>query len=175
MARTSLAFGFMGSVVLVGLIVTFFASPSVTPPPVAAIDGCAEKRLRAFRSEAELRAWFQEKTREAEEARKENKFASSDKLASSESITPTQSADVDEGGIVKLHGEHLVILRRGQLFTGKIGGDALSPVDMQDAFAPGSDGSDAWYDELLISGDTVVVIGYSYGKGGTELTLFRIA
>ncbi|MDR0672292.1 MAG: beta-propeller domain-containing protein [Zoogloeaceae bacterium] len=174
MARTSLAFGFMGSVVLVGLIVTFFASPSVTPPPVAAIDGSAEKRLRAFRSEAELRAWFQEKTRDAGQRNKDKSTWAEDR-ASSESITPTQSAGVDEGGIVKLYGKHLVILRRGRLFTVKIGGDALSPVDMQDAFAPGSDGSGTWYDELLISGDTVVVIGYNYGKGGTELTLFRIA
>ena len=34
-----------------------------------------------------------------------------------ESITNVQHAGVDEGGIVKLHGDHLVILRRGRLFT----------------------------------------------------------
>src|SRR5439155_19904322 len=36
-------------------------------------------------------------------------------------ITNTQHAGVDEGGIVKLHGDHLVILRRGRLFTIAIG------------------------------------------------------
>ena len=39
-----------------------------------------------------------------------------------ESITTTQEAGVDEGGIVKTHGDHLVMLRRGRLFTVKIGG-----------------------------------------------------
>ena len=31
-----------------------------------------------------------------------------------------------------------------------------------------------WYDEMLISGDTVIVIGYSYERGGTEVGLFDI-
>src|SRR5260370_7635782 len=31
-----------------------------------------------------------------------------------------------------------------------------------------------WYDEMLISGDIVVVIGYSYERGGTEANLFHI-
>ncbi|MCL2022499.1 MAG: beta-propeller domain-containing protein [Betaproteobacteria bacterium] len=92
----------------------------------------------------------------------------------SESVTNVQTAGVDEGGIVKVYKNHLVILRRGRLFTVRIGGDSLQPVDMRDAFAPGSDGRGAWYDEMLISGDTVVVIGYSYGKGGTEVGLFGI-
>jgi uncharacterized secreted protein with C-terminal beta-propeller domain len=34
-----------------------------------------------------------------------------------ESITNVQHAGVDEGGIVKLHGDHLVVLHRGRLFT----------------------------------------------------------
>ncbi|MDR1853570.1 MAG: beta-propeller domain-containing protein [Azoarcus sp.] len=90
-----------------------------------------------------------------------------------ESVTNTQTAGVDEGGIVKAHGDHLVILRRGRLFTVRIGGGDLAPVDKIDAFAPGSSGR-AWYDEMLISGNTVVVIGYSYAKGGSEINLFDI-
>ncbi len=39
----------------------------------------------------------------------------------SESVTNTQHAGVDEGGIVKVHGDHLVVLRRGRLFTVAIG------------------------------------------------------
>jgi len=91
-----------------------------------------------------------------------------------ESITNVQTAGVDEGGIVKRHGDHLVILRRGRLFTVRIGGDALKPVSTIDAYAPGTDPSGAWYDELLVSGDKVVVIGYSYARGGTEIGLFGI-
>lgn len=80
----------------------------------------------------------------------------------------------DEGGIVKRHGEHLVILRRGRLFTVRVGGDALQPVSMVDAYAPGAEPSQGWYDEMLISGNRVVVIGYSYGRSGTEIGLFDI-
>ena len=89
-------------------------------------------------------------------------------------VTNVQHAGVDEGGIVKVHGDHLVMLRRGRLFTVKIGGGALEPVSAVDAFGPGIDPDGAWYDELLISGDVVVVIGYSYEREGTEVGLFRI-
>jgi hypothetical protein len=91
-----------------------------------------------------------------------------------ESITNTQHAGVDEGGIVKVHGDHLVVLRRGRLFTVKIGGDALEPIAHVDAFGPDIDPAGAWYDEMLVSGDTVVVIGYSYQRGGTEVALFDL-
>ncbi len=93
---------------------------------------------------------------------------------SSDAITNTQQAGVDEGDIVKLHGNHLVILRRGRLFTVAVGGSDLRPVDAVDAFGPGIDPGSTWYDEMLISGDKVVVIGYSYERGGTEAGIFRI-
>jgi hypothetical protein len=94
--------------------------------------------------------------------------------AAAESITNVQTAGVDEGGIVKRAGDHLVILRRGRLFTLRVGGDELKPITMQDAYAPGSDPRGAWYDELLIHERTVVVIGYSYARGGTEIGLFEL-
>lgn len=92
----------------------------------------------------------------------------------SESVTNTQHAGVDEGGIVKLYGDHLVILRRGRLFTVRIGGSALRPVSAIDAYPPGADPGGTWYDEMLVSGNTVAVIGYSYARGGTEIGLFEI-
>jgi hypothetical protein len=97
------------------------------------------------------------------------------KAEAGESITNVQTAGVDEGGIVKRAGDHLVILRRGRLFTVRVGGDQLRPVAAIDAFAPGSDPAGAWYDELLVSGSTLVVIGYSYARGGTEIGLFELA
>ncbi|HEX5128715.1 MAG TPA: beta-propeller domain-containing protein, partial [Usitatibacter sp.] len=81
---------------------------------------------------------------------------------------------VDEGGIVKVHGDHLVVLRRGRLFTVRIGGNDLAPVSTLDAFGEGIDPRGAWYDEMLIRGDTVIVIGFSYQRGGTEVGLFDI-
>ena len=85
-----------------------------------------------------------------------------------------QVAGVDEGGIVKVHGNHLVMLRRGRLFTVAIGDGALEPVSAVDAYAPDVDPSGTWYDEMLVSGDTIAVIGYSYSRGGTEVNLFQI-
>jgi len=91
-----------------------------------------------------------------------------------ESVTNVQSQGVDEGGIVKLHGDHLVILRRGRLFTVAVGAEDVRPIAAVDAFGPGIDARGAWYDEMLVSGDKVVVIGFSYQRGGTELGVFRI-
>ncbi|MBL8317715.1 MAG: beta-propeller domain-containing protein [Burkholderiaceae bacterium] len=91
-----------------------------------------------------------------------------------ESITNVQTAGVDEGGIVKRAGDHLLILRRGRLFTVRIGGDTLAPAAAVDAYAPGSNPSGAWYDELLVAGSTVVVVGYSYARGGTEIVRFEL-
>lgn len=90
-------------------------------------------------------------------------------------ITNTQEADVDEGGIVKVHGDHIVILRRGRLFTVATGDRAMRPVDRIDAFPRESDAAGAWYDEMLIAGDRVVVVGCSYKRGGTEINRFRIS
>ncbi|MCA9651102.1 MAG: beta-propeller domain-containing protein [Myxococcales bacterium] len=89
-----------------------------------------------------------------------------------ESITNTQEVGVDEGGIVKTHGDHLVVLRRGRLFTVHLGRDALRPISYVDVTPHPS--HDAWYDEMLVHGDTVVVIGFSYRVRATEVGLFRI-
>ena len=159
-----------------------------------------KKTMRAFTSEQELKDYFrvlEEKRRRDSERRAEKSKTSSSEnssgLASApsaspasadaqsakddkeeDSVTNNQHAGVDEGGIVKVHGDHLVILRRGRLFTVKIGDNALKPVDAVDAFAPGVNPNSDWYDEMLVSGNTVVVIGYSYGRGGTEVNLFDI-
>lgn len=89
-------------------------------------------------------------------------------------ITNNQTAGVDEGGIVKLHGQHLVVLRRGRLFTVDVGDRTLKAVSSLDAQAPGMPTYGTWIDEMLIAGDTIAVIGYSYARGGTEVGLFHI-
>jgi len=153
------------------------------------------KKMRAFSSEKDLKDYFRllsENQRRKSENRKDSKSLSSanssmagapaiaadgaaaKSLSEADSITNTQHAGVDEGGIVKLHGRHLVIMRRGRLFTVQVGDNSLKPVTAIDAFAPGVNPSSDWYDEMLIAGDTVIVIGYSYGRGGTEINLFDI-
>src|SRR4029434_3754369 len=55
-----------------------------------------------------------------------------------------------------------------------IAGGQMEPIDSINAYPPGVDARDDWYDEMLLSGDRVVVIGYSYARGGTEINRFRI-
>jgi hypothetical protein len=114
----------------------------------------------------------------AAEAATESKSASNVVVTSSNATTPNitnrQEADVDEGGIVKVHSDHLVILRRGRLFTVSVADKSMKPIAQIDAYPPGTSGQGAWYDEMLISGDRVVVIGYSYERGGTEVSRFKI-
>ena len=146
-----------------------------------------KKTMRAFRSEAELAAYLKqlaEKQRAGERRAQKSEnsagapapttavgLAGADK---DDSVTNVQHAGVDEGGIVKVHGDHLVILRRGRLFTVKLGDGALQPVSAVDSFGPDINPQSTWYDEMLVSDDTIVVIGYSYERGGTEVGLFNI-
>ena len=95
-------------------------------------------------------------------------------LPASQSITNTQEANVDEGGIVKVRADTLVILRRGRLFTVSLAGGSMRPIDSINAFPPGVSGEGDWYDEMLLSGDRVIVVGYSYERGGTEINRFRL-
>lgn len=159
-------------------------------PPVQASgwDTPAGKTMQAFRSEAELAAYLREvgekwkrgRARHSADLKSKNAVglaeaqAPAATAAREESVTNTQHAGVDEGGIVKLHGDHLVVLRRGRLFTVKVGAGALEPTSAVDAFGPDIDPAGTWYDEMLVADDTIAVIGYSYQRGGTEVGLFNI-
>ena len=90
------------------------------------------------------------------------------------SITNNQEAGVDEGDIVKAIGETLVILRRGRLFTVDTRDGGLRALDRVDAYPPGTDGSNGWYDEMLVADNWIVVIGYSYERDGTDINRFRL-
>lgn len=176
-----------------------FSTLTLAAEPACSTPAKADSRtLTAFASEAELAGFFKcmadaaRKRQEAERLRYQSQAdngmmaksavpmpaasaaAESRAGVAAESVTNTQTAGVDEGGIVKVHGDHLVILRRGRLFTVDISGRDPRPVAFVDAFAPKADPRGAWYDEMLISGDTIVVIGYSYARGGTEVGLFDI-
>jgi hypothetical protein len=140
------------------------------------------KKMKAFKSERELQLYFRKISEKQKLAYERQRAAmtgnvevsASSVTVESESVTNTQHAGVDEGGIVKVYGDYLVLLRRGRLFTVKIGDGALKPVSSIDAFGPDIDPRGDWYDEMLVSGNTVVVIGYSYERNGTEVGLFNI-
>lgn len=163
---------------------------TVPPAPMPA----AGKKMQAFKSEQELKRYFKRLAAKQKQvtvplppakvaevaASPVTDSAAGAPLArarsneSEESITNTQHAGVDEGDIVKLHGDHLVILRRGRLFTVAINESVLKPVSAIDAFGPDIDPNQTWYDEMLVSSDTIAIIGYSYQRDGAEVGLFNI-
>jgi len=163
---------------------------SATIPPVHEGDFTpVTKAMRPFRSDQELKAYLKElaeKQKVLARAQVENLSTAQPSAsapatdlmtfsaAKEESVTNVQHAGVDEGGIVKVHGDHLVVLRRGRLFTVAIGDGALNPISAVDAFAPDINPASTWYDEMLVSEHTIAVIGYSYERGGTEIGLFNI-
>lgn len=165
-------------------------APAGNIPPIHATGWMAAKKtLRPFRSEQELKNYLKELAERQRRQRQvdlrtlaeppsANSAFRAEKSkgagAGEESVTNVQHAGVDEGGIVKLHGNHLVVLRRGRLFTVRIGDNDLQPISTLNAFGPDIDPKYAWYDEMLVSEDMVVVIGYSYERGGTEVGLFSI-
>ncbi|MBN7137580.1 hypothetical protein A7A76_23040 [Lysobacter enzymogenes] len=156
--------------------------PAPAPPPAAA----APQALPAFADDKALSAAFAHLRREAElyapalPAPMEMPpapmpMADAAPAAASDAITNVQTAGVDEGDIVKKHGDYLIVLRRGRLFSLDIGGGGLRARSSVDAFAPGTDPSGTWYDEMLVADGQVVVIGYSYERGGTEIGLFDLS
>ena len=184
------AFGALIVVSLFCLVVFITQATMTDSEPVAftKVDlAIKKKRLKSFSTEAELATYLNRRLKRrtaggggggGKEETKSLTLSSADAIAGdipNESVTNTQHAGVDEGGIVKLRGDHLVVLRRGRLFTISIGDNSLNPVSVLNAFGPDIDPTDTWYDEMLISDDNIVVVGYSYDRGGTELGLFKIS
>lgn len=90
-------------------------------------------------------------------------------------ITNNQFAGVDEGGIVKQIGQHLVVLTDGRLFVTDLmpGGEpGLKLTDRADVYRSADE--DTWYDEMLVAGRTILVTGYSYRENASEFTVLTL-
>lgn len=103
--------------------------------------------------------------------------ARSDSGASAEpsSITNVQTQGVDEGGIVKQIGRFLVVLQDGRLFVVNTRPDdaaGLTLASRTNVYR--SAGQGTWYDELLTSGNRILVAGYSYAEQASEITILTI-
>ncbi|MBS0576747.1 MAG: beta-propeller domain-containing protein [Proteobacteria bacterium] len=173
------------------IIATLIAAGLAGSPPPAAAAG---RSLHAFASDAELKALFAKWQKAggsqrammvgdampvaapppAAPAPAKAAAETAAPAAGAASITNVQTQGVDEGDIVKQYGDYLIVLRRGRLFTVRVGGDALQPVSAVNAYAPDVDPGGTWYDEMLIADGRIVVIGYSYARGGTEIGLFDL-
>ncbi|WOE76198.1 beta-propeller domain-containing protein [Alterisphingorhabdus coralli] len=143
--------------------------------------------LRAFESEKELTDFLKKQRQKAKDqwgeydggepelAMAEAVPEPATPAPEEDSITNNQTAGVDEGGIVKRKGDIMVVLRRGRVFTISTANGDMRAIDHIDAFPPDANGRGSWYDEMLISGNRVIVIGYSYARGGTEITRFTLS
>ncbi len=92
------------------------------------------------------------------------------------SITNVQTRGVDEGGIVKMIGRFLVVLQDGRLFvvdTRPGGQPGLQLASRANVYRDPRRSS--WYDEMLVSGNRVLVTGYSYVERASEITVFSLA
>ncbi len=180
-----------------GLVTVVVACTSACGPSKAAIDvsrvvrESTRETLVPFDSDDELKSYVKKlaKARQTRDEATSKDYAAADSpqaesapppsaapaesAGADESITNVQEQGVDEGGIVKTRGDHLVVLRRGRLFSIDVSGEDRKPISMVNAF-PRGPRVETWYDEMLISGNTIIVVGYSYGAGGTELGLFHI-
>lgn len=90
-------------------------------------------------------------------------------------ITNNQKQGVDEGDIVKQIGNHLVILQDGRLFVADLmpgGSEGLALAGRADVYR--SSDEDTWYDEMLVSGRTILVTGYSYRENASEYTVLTL-
>ena len=92
-------------------------------------------------------------------------------------ITNNQMRNVEEGDIVKQINEYLLVLQDGRIFVvdtrgGADGGRRLALADAANVYR--NAGEHMWYDEMLVFGDRVLITGYSYRHGATELSVFRL-
>jgi hypothetical protein len=92
-------------------------------------------------------------------------------------ITNNQTIGVDEGGIVKQIGNYLVVLQDGRLFSADLGSAPGAPLRLADRIDVYRSRAQAasWYDEMLVSGDRIMVTAYNYHERASEITVIRMA
>ncbi|HYD12330.1 MAG TPA: beta-propeller domain-containing protein [Allosphingosinicella sp.] len=100
------------------------------------------------------------------------------------SITNNQMRNVEEGDIIKQIDHYLLILQDGRIFVidMEAGGSPRRPgrelrlTDRMNVYryVSPSRWNETWYDEMLVSGDRILVTGYSYESRASELAVFRL-
>ncbi len=89
------------------------------------------------------------------------------------SITNVQTSGVDEGDVVKQIGDFLLVLQDGRIFSVDTGGGRLALADRIDVYRDRT-ADDAWYDEMLVEGQRILITAYNYGQDATEISVFKL-
>jgi hypothetical protein len=184
--------------VVVGTILAAIAAPASMPlqaeaPQPRIFDGKAGPALRRFPSAAAFaryvksvrqsqRSYSMQETLSApmEMAIAPAPLAMADSAPAAPGnpeITNNQNVGVDEGGIVKQIGRHLVMLQDGRVFAVDLGtaaGDAMRLTDRIDVYRSEAKAA-SWYDEMLVLGDRVLITAYNYNENASEITVLRLS
>ncbi|MFU8803446.1 MAG: beta-propeller domain-containing protein [Bradymonadaceae bacterium] len=129
--------------------------------------------MRNFHTDREFNQYMEALAAEAEQARSNYDdglyadasvpMADEGGEPANEGITNNQEEGVDEGGIVKNIGDHLVILRQGRLYSVLTAESGETAQADSIRVAPNEElNSGVWYDEMLVRGSRIYVIGYRY-------------
>ena len=153
-------------------IVIFAACKTVTPTSAPTAKILSSSKLASFTSEAEFQEYMTNLGKGLlAKQRNQPKVAYSksgepEGASANDSITNNQELGVDEGGIVKNIGEHLVVLHKGRLSVVSTAENQVKETDSLNVARVPDLQKNVWYDELLVNGDHIYVIGYRYHAGG---------
>lgn len=158
---------------LISLVISFLVLSCKTITPTAAPKAkiLSNSKLASFANEEEFQEYMAKLgTDLLEKEKKRPKVAYSKAgepagASSNDTITNNQEIGVDEGGIVKNIGDHLVVLHKGRLSVVSIAENQLKEIDSLYVAGLAELQKNVWYDELLVRGDHVYVTGYRYHTG----------
>lgn len=151
--------------------------------PKPRLENYTPKQLNNFQSEAEFNQYLANvsQLRDYREYQRIKSYKSDNQRITitgsrisrpSSSITNNLVEGVDEGDIVKLVGNHLVIIKRGKLYSAALSNENENENDLRPVrkvkITPPNWNHDSWYDELLILDRTLIVLGYGYDLEATE-------
>lgn len=92
-------------------------------------------------------------------------------------VTNNQEPGADEGGLVKKSGPFLFLLEDATLHALRIERGGVPVMEKASSIALDDqpfDLDDTWYDELLVAGDHLLVLGFNYREDVAELQAFAL-
>jgi len=150
------------------VILLFASCKTVNPTAAPKVKILSNSKLASFASEAEFQEYMANLSKTMVTNRKNNPTIAYSKGSepasegSNSEITNNQEQGVDEGGIVKNIGDYLVVLHKGRLSAVTTANNELKETDAIPVARSTELQKNVWYDELLVKGDHLYVVGYRY-------------
>ncbi|PKP96311.1 MAG: hypothetical protein CVT76_07145, partial [Alphaproteobacteria bacterium HGW-Alphaproteobacteria-15] len=91
-------------------------------------------------------------------------------------ITNVQTSGIDEGGLLKRRGDHLLVLRGDEIFRIRIDSRDGPTLELEQSVSltESAKGQEVWYDELLVFEQGAAVLSFDFGRSVTGLQLYRM-